>query len=61
VIDKLEIKWHGSGKTEIFKNITPNQFIKIKEGEGKVQKLSLKSILFKKSSAGTDHSDHSMH
>ncbi len=44
VIDRIEIHWHGSGKTSIFKNISPNQFYKITEGEDLIELLPLKKI-----------------
>ncbi len=31
LIDELEITWAQTGKKQVFKNLKPNQFIKIKE------------------------------
>lgn len=45
-IDVLEIKWHGSGKIQTFKDISANQFIKIKEGDEAIEKRDLKQIVW---------------
>lgn len=44
VIDEIEIRWHGSGKVQIFKNISPNQFLKITEGNDKPEPVNIKKI-----------------
>jgi hypothetical protein len=44
MIDELEITWHGSGDVQVFRNITPNQFIKIKEGVDKIEKVNLNKL-----------------
>ena len=49
MIDELEIKWHGSGLAQIFKNISPNQFIKITEGQKEFKAIKLKPLAFKRS------------
>lgn len=43
-IDEIEIKWHGSNVVQQFKNIKPNQFIKITEGKNEIEKVNLKTI-----------------
>jgi hypothetical protein len=43
LIDEIEIQWHGGSK-QIFKNIKPNQFLKITEGVEKPVKVDLKKI-----------------
>jgi hypothetical protein len=43
-VDEIEIQWHGSGKTSVFKNIKPDQFYKIREGENQLEVLPLKKI-----------------
>ncbi|HKG08108.1 MAG TPA: CRTAC1 family protein [Pedobacter sp.] len=48
LINEIEIKWHGSGKIETFKNIEPNQFIRLTEGSGEVEKVNLKKLNFKR-------------
>jgi len=43
-IDEIEIRWHGSGKTQVFKNIPANQFIKITEGNPTIAPVKLRTI-----------------
>jgi hypothetical protein len=47
IIDELIIKWPTSGIVQVFKNILPNQFIKITEGQNKIEKMNLKVENFK--------------
>ena len=44
VIDEIEIHWHGSNEVQVFKNIKPNQFLKITEGNNKLEPVNLKTI-----------------
>jgi len=44
IIDELEIRWHGSNKVQVFKNIKPNQFLKIMEGSDDLEQLKLITI-----------------
>ncbi len=46
-IDELIIKWPTSGIVQVFKNISPCQFIKIKEGNEVIEKMNLKVLNFK--------------
>jgi hypothetical protein len=55
IIDELAITWPGTGETQTFKNITPGQFLKIKQGNNKIEKVNLKTIPFK------SHDRHMMH
>lgn len=48
VINELEIKWNGSGKVQKFKNIKPNQFLKITEGIDAITPVKLKLLNFVK-------------
>ncbi|MDJ1467220.1 CRTAC1 family protein [Xanthocytophaga flava] len=50
MIDQIEIKWHGSGLVQTFKNVLPNQFIKIKEGSDVIEKIKLPRLDFNKKS-----------
>lgn len=43
-IDELEIRWHGSGEVQTFKNVKPNQFIKITEGDNNITPVSIKKL-----------------
>ncbi len=46
IIDQIEITWPKNQKKKVFKNIQPNQFIKIIEGENNLSKIDIKRILF---------------
>jgi len=46
VIDKIEITWPKTQKKQAFKNIKPNQYLKIIEGENDFSKIDIKKILF---------------
>lgn len=45
-IDQIEITWPKSRKKQVFKNIQPNQYIKIIEGEKNFSKVNIKKIVF---------------
>jgi hypothetical protein len=47
MIDEIAITWSKSNKTQIFRNIKPNQFLKIKEGNSKIELVKLKKLNFK--------------
>ena len=44
VIDELIIKWPTSGTVQVFKNIKPCQFLRIKENSDQVEKMDLKML-----------------
>jgi len=46
IIDQIEITWPKSRKKQVFKNIQPNQCIKITEGNKNYSKVNLKKIVF---------------
>jgi tetratricopeptide (TPR) repeat protein len=46
LIDQIEITWAKSHKKQVFKNILPNQYIKIIEGQKKFSKINIKKIVF---------------
>ena len=48
IIDELEITWQKTGKKQLFKNIKPNQFLIITEGNNEIKTKHLKSFDFKK-------------
>ena len=50
IIDEIEIKWAGSGVVQRFKNVVPNQFLQITEGDYryKVNKLAKLTFIDKK-------------
>lgn len=43
-IEKLEIKWAGSNRTQIFRNIAANQFVQITEGDKQIKELNIRKI-----------------
>ncbi|MEO7976475.1 FG-GAP-like repeat-containing protein [Flavobacterium sp.] len=45
-IDQIEIIWPKSQKKQVFKNISPNQYIKILEGEKGFSKVNIKKTVF---------------
>ena len=51
VIDKIEIRWHGSSKTQVFRNVRPNQFLRITEGSPDLRNMALKPIRFNSETA----------
>lgn len=53
IIDEIAITWSKTNKTQIFKNIKPNQLLKIKEGDAKFKVVSLRRFDFKKNSETT--------
>lgn len=46
IIDQIEITWPKSQKKKVFKNVQPNQCIKIIEGENSFSKVKAKKIVF---------------
>ena len=48
VIDRIEIRWSGSNIKQEFKNIKPNQFLRITEGNSEPEILSRPKINFTK-------------
>jgi hypothetical protein len=41
VIDELTIRWPTSGTVQVFRNVRPCQFVKIREGEDRLQPVKL--------------------
>jgi tetratricopeptide (TPR) repeat protein len=46
-IDELIINWPTSGIIQVFKNLAPDEFIKIKEGKNEFVKMNLRNTHFK--------------
>jgi FG-GAP-like repeat/ASPIC and UnbV len=53
-IDELIIKWPTTGIVQVFKNIQPDQFLKIKEGFDRPEKMNLRVLHFKKHGGQAD-------
>ena len=47
LIDDIEISWAGSNTIQHFKNIKPNQFLHITEGDNNPEVINLKKLTFK--------------
>ncbi|MEP7254980.1 MAG: CRTAC1 family protein [Ferruginibacter sp.] len=47
IIDEIKITWPASGITQVYKNITPNQILKITEGKQEAELFPVKPIKFK--------------
>ncbi len=47
LIDDIEIRWAGSNTIQHFKNVVPNQFLQITEGDNKPEVIHLKKLIFK--------------
>jgi hypothetical protein len=54
MIDELIVKWPTSGIVQVFKNVAPRQFIRIREGSDQVEKMNLKTLKFVPHSGGMD-------
>ncbi len=52
LIDEIQIKWAGSETVQYFKNVVPNQFLHITEGNNQVEVIHLKKLTFKKKPKG---------
>jgi FG-GAP-like repeat/ASPIC and UnbV len=48
VIDEIEVKWAGSNTVQRFKNIKPDQFLRLTEGNNTPEVIHLKQLTFKK-------------
>ena len=46
-VDELKITWPGTATVQVFKNLPPDEFLKIKEGDNEIVKMNLKKIHFK--------------
>ena len=46
LIDQIEITWAKTQKKQVFRNIKPNQFIKIKEGNNTITNIKVNKLNF---------------
>jgi hypothetical protein len=46
-IDELVIQWPASGTEQIFRNVSPRQFLTIEEGNPTPKKESIRSLVFR--------------
>lgn len=47
-IDEIILTWPASGITQVLKNVQPNQYIRVKEGQEGFEKIELNKLTFKK-------------
>lgn len=45
MIDEIEIQWHG-GEQQVFRNVKPNQFLRLTEGSSTVENIHVKALTF---------------
>jgi tetratricopeptide (TPR) repeat protein len=45
-IDELIIKWPTSGIVQVFNNVAPRQFLRIKEGDNQIERMDIKPLQF---------------
>jgi len=58
IIDEIKIQWPASNITQIFKNVSPNQFLKIDEEKNEFEVMKLRSFKYK---TGGMMEHHDMH
>jgi tetratricopeptide (TPR) repeat protein len=54
-IDKIEIHWHPSRNVQVFENVEPNRFLRLREDVDTLQTISLKTLDFNTTSAHMHH------
>ena len=55
VIDELTIRWHPDGKDQVLRNVKPNQFLRIYEGDNEIEVVPLKPTNFESRSLHQHH------
>lgn len=55
MIDEIAITWPATNKVQVFKNIKPGQFLKIREGSNAIQAIQLKTFDFNKQHNNNNH------
>lgn len=58
LIDEIEVQWHPGGK-QVFRQVMPNRFLRIRENDDTVEEIELKKLHFKKD-INPGHHHHSM-
>lgn len=59
IIESIEIKWPGSHSVQLFNNIQPGEYLKIKEGSNAISKVVLNKVDFTAERPGMMMMDHS--
>lgn len=44
IIDEIEVRWYGSGTVQVFRNVDPDQFIRITEGKDEIINMHNKRV-----------------
>jgi hypothetical protein len=44
IIDEIEIRWHGVDEVQIFRNVKPNQFLKVVQGINELKVVPIKTF-----------------
>ncbi len=44
LIDEIEIRWHPGNETQVFRNVQPNQFLRINEGNDRLETVPLRMV-----------------
>jgi hypothetical protein len=55
VIEKISVRWHPDQQVQVFQNIKPNQFLRIRQGVDTLEKVSLRTLDFQKKATHTHH------
>ena len=55
LIDEVEIHWHPGNESQIFRDVQPDQFLRIYEGIDKLEKLPLKVLSFEVADGHSHH------
>jgi hypothetical protein len=50
IIDELTIQWHPEGIDQVFRDVKPNQFLRIHEGDNEIEVVPLKFTNFESGS-----------
>lgn len=53
-IDELMVKWPASGCVQVFKDVAPRQFLKLREGADRLEKMKLNCLDFQKQAANSN-------
>jgi hypothetical protein len=55
VIDTVTIKWHPTQEIQVFTNVKPNQFLRVRQGNDKLELIPLKILDFDRAIASHRH------
>jgi hypothetical protein len=55
LIEKISIRWHPDQQIQVFQNVKPNQFLRIRQGIDTLETVSLQKLDFQKKTTHTHH------